>query len=212
MIESSESHPPPRRRREKAQHHKEIIGAAIIVFAEKGFHAATLDEIAEKANCSKGGLYLHFQNKEDILFIALKETIEERNATLEKIVAGNRPFREELRDVYYQYAEDLFRQPNLFALLNAQRAALFQALSPENRRELFQSHNGLSDTMRQWVVKAIEKQEIRPFAEEAIIGMIHGSTTSMIFDRWHCRTLDELKTSIDIYIDMIFNGIELRKE
>ena len=45
----------------------EILAAATKVFSEKGFHAATLDDIAERAEVSKGLIYIHFDSKEAVI-------------------------------------------------------------------------------------------------------------------------------------------------
>lgn len=45
----------------------EILDAAIKVFSKKGFHAATLDEIATEADVSKGSIYIHFESKEAMI-------------------------------------------------------------------------------------------------------------------------------------------------
>jgi AcrR family transcriptional regulator len=47
-----------------------LLGAAAETFAERGFAAATMDEIAERVGLSKGALYYRYKSKED-LFIAL---------------------------------------------------------------------------------------------------------------------------------------------
>lgn len=56
----------PKFRRRKADRPAEIVAAALEVFAEKGFAAARLDEIARRAGVSKGAVYLYFETKEDI--------------------------------------------------------------------------------------------------------------------------------------------------
>ena len=56
----------PRWRRRKTARPGEIVDAALEVFAEKGFAAAKLDEIAARAGVSKGALYLYFDTKEDL--------------------------------------------------------------------------------------------------------------------------------------------------
>jgi AcrR family transcriptional regulator len=50
----------------------QLLDAAYEVFARDGYHAATLDAIARRANASKGALYYNFESKED-LFVALLE-------------------------------------------------------------------------------------------------------------------------------------------
>ncbi|MCX6019358.1 MAG: TetR/AcrR family transcriptional regulator [Chloroflexi bacterium] len=47
-----------------------ILDAALEVFADKGFHAARMDEIVDQSKTSKGAIYFHFPNKER-LFLAL---------------------------------------------------------------------------------------------------------------------------------------------
>ena len=203
--------PLSRRKREKARHRREIMDIAITVFSEKGYHAATLDEIAQKAEFSKGALYLYFQNKEDILFMILKESLEQHNIRVREIVSGNQSFREELRALFYHTAEDLFREPGLFALITTERVSLYKAMSQENRNELLMLSNQLWTHLEKRIAQAIERKEIRDFGVEAMIGLIRGATSSMIYDRWNSNTIEELKSGIDLFIDMIFNGIVYRK-
>jgi len=59
-----------RREREKEQRKNDIIDAAEKVIFSKGLETATMDEIAEVAELSKGTLYLYFKNKED-LYLAI---------------------------------------------------------------------------------------------------------------------------------------------
>jgi TetR/AcrR family transcriptional regulator, fatty acid metabolism regulator protein len=47
-----------------------ILDAALDVFADKGYHAARMDEIVDQSKTSKGAIYFHFPNKER-LFLAL---------------------------------------------------------------------------------------------------------------------------------------------
>jgi AcrR family transcriptional regulator len=56
----------PKFRRRKADRPGEIVQAAMQVFAEKGFAAARLEDIARRAGVSKGALYLYFETKEDL--------------------------------------------------------------------------------------------------------------------------------------------------
>lgn len=55
-----------RKEREKQFRRDTIVSAAEAVFFEKGLRAATLDEVAERAEVSKGTIYLYFSSKEDL--------------------------------------------------------------------------------------------------------------------------------------------------
>ena len=75
---------PERRRRQTREY---LLRAAEQVFAERGFHGASLDEVAALAGFTKGAVYSNFKNKED-LFLALLEAHYQRElaavrATLE---------------------------------------------------------------------------------------------------------------------------------
>lgn len=65
----------PKWRRRSEARPGEIVQAALEVFAEKGFAAAKLDEIAARAGISKGALYLYFETKEDIFRAVVREAV-----------------------------------------------------------------------------------------------------------------------------------------
>lgn len=50
-----------------------ILESAKMVFAHKEYSAATLEEIAEKAGLTRGALYWHFKNKEELIGFLLDE-------------------------------------------------------------------------------------------------------------------------------------------
>ena len=54
----------------------EILDAALSVFAEKGFAAARMDDIATRAGVTKGTIYLYFDSKEELFKALLKETAD----------------------------------------------------------------------------------------------------------------------------------------
>ena len=63
----------------------EICAAALEVFAEKGFAAAKLDEIAKRAGISKGTLYLYFQDKADLFRAVIRDTVAPRIAAVREL-------------------------------------------------------------------------------------------------------------------------------
>lgn len=57
-----------RREREREERRRAILEAAREVHREKGLAAATMDDVAQRAELSKGALYLYFASKEDLFF------------------------------------------------------------------------------------------------------------------------------------------------
>ncbi len=65
-----------RKEREKEQRKEEIVAAAQKVFFEKGLQLATVDEIAESAELSKGTIYLYYKSKEDLYLAVLTKGMQ----------------------------------------------------------------------------------------------------------------------------------------
>jgi AcrR family transcriptional regulator len=67
-----------------------ILDAALSVFADKGYHRATVDDIVRASSTSKGAVYHHFPNKEAV-FLALIDTFTGRLAeAVPAAIAGRR--------------------------------------------------------------------------------------------------------------------------
>ena len=60
-----------------------IVEAARVVFAKKGYHEATMDDVAKEVGVSKGALYSYFKSKEDLL----KEISLQGHQTLRTILS-----------------------------------------------------------------------------------------------------------------------------
>src|SRR5437773_12079041 len=64
-------------RRRKEARPQEILEAALSVFAEKGFAATRMDDIAQRAGVTKGTIYLYFNSKEEVFKSLVRESIGE---------------------------------------------------------------------------------------------------------------------------------------
>jgi len=79
----------PKFRRRKDERPAEIVAAALEVFAEKGFAAARLDEIARRAGVSKGAVYLYFETKEDIFRAVVVQAIAPNVGAVRAMIAAH---------------------------------------------------------------------------------------------------------------------------
>lgn len=103
----------PKWRRRKEARPGEIVAAAFAVFAEKGFAAARLDEIAARAGVSKGALYLYFETKEELFHAVVRDAVAPN-------VAALRAFAEGFEGAFADLARLLV--PRAAALIAASRA------------------------------------------------------------------------------------------
>ena len=76
----------PERRREMTRRH--LLEAAAVVFAAKGFHGATLDEVAAAAGFTKGAVYSNFKSKDDLFLALLDDRSERQFAVMIEVLEG----------------------------------------------------------------------------------------------------------------------------
>ena len=102
----------PKFQRRAEERPREICAAALAVFAEKGFAAARLDEIARRAGVSKGTLYLYFADKEALFRAVVRDTVSPNiDAVRASLEATDLPFAEIVRAFLPRFAALTSRLP-----------------------------------------------------------------------------------------------------
>jgi AcrR family transcriptional regulator len=85
-----------RKERERRQHEEEILQAARELFARKGYHSTTLEEIAHHAQFGKGTIYNYFSSKEDLFYGILSGLLDKAVDLAETSMALHGTTREKL--------------------------------------------------------------------------------------------------------------------
>jgi AcrR family transcriptional regulator len=75
-------------RRRKEARPDEILAAALASFAERGFAATRLEDVAARAGISKGTLYLYFKGKEELFEAVVRATLVPNLERLEVLTAS----------------------------------------------------------------------------------------------------------------------------
>jgi AcrR family transcriptional regulator len=78
----------PTRKEKQAETRDCLLRSAARVFARRGFHAASVDEVAEDAGFSKGAVYSNFEGKEELFLAMLDERFERRLAQIREAIAA----------------------------------------------------------------------------------------------------------------------------
>ena len=201
-----------RREREKLAHRREIMDAAARLFARKGFFNATLEEIAQEAEFSKGTIYLYFSNKEDLLYSIIEDKMGEYVQSLQNMLSGKKSFKQELHDYFKNAAEVAFRDADFFSLLMTLHARGFKTFSLKKAEYFKSAHDRVIEFATNRARKARDDGELRDIPPEAVNGMIHGAMDNMLMTRWNFETQEELQEGVDCFIDILFNGIAKEKE
>jgi TetR/AcrR family transcriptional regulator, cholesterol catabolism regulator len=84
---------------------KAIVATAAELFAGWGFGATSLDDIAEQLGVTKGALYYHIKNKEEILRLIYLMVLAASEEPLARIVEADLPPTEKLRRAIAHHAE-----------------------------------------------------------------------------------------------------------
>ena len=145
-----------RREREKEERRQSILQAAREVFFEHGFHRATVDSVAERAEVSKGTVYLYFESKETILARLLLEGLDELIEELEQAYAADEPLLadERLQRLGWAYIQFFRREPVYFRFLMATDRGRFQEAVTS---QVYQEVLGASMEGLNWAVRAVEQ-------------------------------------------------------
>jgi AcrR family transcriptional regulator len=159
----------PERRKERTR--EALLDAAAAVFAQRGFQGASLDEIAETAGYTRGAIYKHFTDKEDLLHAVCTRLNERTYAELDELPSTYAPFADfDPAEITAHWARSIerdreFRIVMLEFLLQAMR-------NPElaERAREFRRANGelLIDYIRQRAADAGEELPL-PLEDFAMI-------------------------------------------
>src|SRR5512133_3366928 len=72
----------------RSERRAQLLAVAREVFVGSGYHAASMDEIAERAGVSKPVLYQHFPGKLDLYLALLDESVDALAATVRNALAS----------------------------------------------------------------------------------------------------------------------------
>ena len=86
----------PRWRRRKDTRPTEILDAALEIYGERGYESARLEDIARRAGCTKGTVFLYYANKSELFKAAVRSAMMPVVTEAERLVAEHRGTAREL--------------------------------------------------------------------------------------------------------------------
>jgi AcrR family transcriptional regulator len=143
----------PRRlnRAQKREANRErIMRAARKVFGARGFHAATIEEIADEAGLSNGAIYYNFESKGDLFFALLEERQEDRIRHLRRTLMPRASSLEEVLENEARDATRSLKESREWRLLLFEfiaHAARTPALAPRLREHKRRFRAALADVL-----------------------------------------------------------------
>ncbi len=91
-----------------------IMEEAKKLFAEKGYHPVTVEEVAEACGVAKGTLYLYFKSKADLFIEIFVEAHKNIIEQARKIIGSGKSFEEVISEIF-DYFEEFIRGDEFFS-------------------------------------------------------------------------------------------------
>lgn len=100
------------KRLQASERRASILAVAKVLFADKGYHGVSVDEIAVRLAVSPAVLYRHFASKQDLYESVLSEIACKREDYVEVVVRGPDDFGGMLTHMTLMYVESVARDPD----------------------------------------------------------------------------------------------------
>ena len=189
------------REEQHRQKQEAFYKAGTWLFNKAGFNGASLDDIAEHLNVSKGAFYYHIRNKEDLLYACYERSIEITRRIHRRVMAeplsGLEKIDEISRRVFHAQNSEvgpLIRYNTITALPTPRRKLILQETEETNRQFDACLREGVSDG---------SVRDVDPFlARSLIAGAINAS---MDISLW--RRVDDIDRAAIEYFDVFYNGL-----
>ena len=193
-----------------AARRSQILGAAIKVFAEKGFHQTTIKDIANRAGIAQGTIYNYFENKTALMlgiFDSLNET-DRREASFSEFTGGD--FREFMK-TYLRHRLTAVGADNFEVF----KIVLSEVMVNKELRELFRDKIleptfAIAETyFQQWAAQHLARPVDISLTMRAISGMVLGLIVEYLMgDQVLEAKWDELP---DLLTHLILDGLEANR-
>jgi AcrR family transcriptional regulator len=179
---------PPTRAESQIQTRERLIDTAARVFARRGYHAATLDEVAREAGYSTGAVYSNFSGKED-LFLALADRqiggrAEQARAVAEAAgqadTSGDaKGLQEAIAKWFRSFIEDNAEWPLLFYEFWS-----YGVRSPHLRAEFEERRRAARDAIARPLADAAAAQGLKlRYPPEQVAAALSGVINGLAFER-----------------------------
>ena len=181
-----------------------ILEAAIKVFAQQGFHQATISQIAREAGVADGTIYLYFKNKEDIMVNFFGYKTRQVFGRFREEVDKADNARDKLRLLINRHLEEFQRDRNM-AVLYQTETHRFSRMCEEQIREMSKMYLDLvSEIVEAGQDEGLMRKDLyMGLVKRFIIGAI-----DEVINTWlHSGGNYDLVTMADPLVDLFIRGV-----
>ena len=183
-----------------------IIDAAVAVFAEKGFHAARVSDVAKRAGVADGTIYLYFKNKEDLLLSLFEEKMGRQIESLEAAWKGLDDPVERMRAYAQHHFRQLAAHPELAQVLQVELRQSHKFFSDYRPEKLWQYLNAFKSQVEEAQRQGLVRADVDPFLSMwAIFGALDEISIQWVLARK--REKFNLEAAADQVVDLFLHGM-----
>lgn len=155
-----------------AQRREQLIETAIGVFAEQGFHATSMNDVAEAAGVTKPVLYQHFSSKRDLFVELLTEIGNQLRDTIAKATADAAGPREQIEQGFRAYFDYVGTHTDAFKVLFGAGARR----DPEFASFTRAVEGSIAEAIAELIVVDGQPAEDRELLAHTIVGMTEAAS------------------------------------
>jgi len=187
-----------------------IIAAAILVFAQKGYAAARIIDVARAAGIGKGTIYEYFSSKEDLFFSVFQQVMQETEIQIAAAAeSGSGSVGQRLKGMADGLISTWLEKLDLYSLVMEFWSAATASASRERFKTTFQAgYQAFRQAIAALINEGVAKGEFSPACSplEVASGLI-GMWDALLLQAWVDNTFDALGTS-RICLDVMLKGLE----
>lgn len=194
-----------RRERHRLLRKADILRAAEHVFALKGYHKATIQDIAKEAQYATGTVYLYFTDKDALYFSILEEKLSDLLLLVKDKAAKVKDPRKKIEVIIYENLSFFEKNQDFFRIFTSEENKWLV----KNKFSKLQAMLKYKEYCMEFIKQAQEENFIRRDFEPQQISDVLGSIlVSVIFDLVQSKSPQktDLKNMTDVVLDMFFNG------
>ena len=168
-----------RRERIRQEREVQILGAAASVFSGKGFHQATIREIAELADVADGTIYNYFDSKADLL-IGIMTRLAEVEQLPDELAQALHGCPREFFVAAFRHRLERMQQGQQML-----RAVLPEVLvNPELRERFYQGYVlRIAGLLEKYVQAQVDQHQVKPVNVQMTVRMVMGLFIGLLFMR-----------------------------
>jgi AcrR family transcriptional regulator len=175
-----------------------VLEAALGVFSEKGFHVATMDEVAERAGVGKGTLYRYFANKETLFNELVRQRLEELETKARTILDGEDDVLTMITKYVQVYFEFFDRNQRLYRLITQERLDIGVQVQELYLKQVKRR----IPVLKRKVHEASQEGLFKPLDFETVfygvMGFIHGIIQKWLAHDCSYSLLEELPSALEV--------------